>query len=218
MAIEDTPTTDVASKHVIDRLTTLRDKADRDSALAQRESWDWLAELGRADDHAALSALFGHGVAESPRARTLGMPVGPMRNIPGGGFITAVLSLDSPWTGKTFDADGSGGYNRVKLYAAPVVAALTRSLHRKGREIATFSFDTTIGPGAVEPHVDVLAIEYGRPEHGNPTKIFPLTRIRDELVRILPGVYLGRATYRRAPGDYVLVGYFALQHPIETKS
>lgn len=214
MANRDRPTSeqsaiDPDAGRVLARLNTLRALADRDSARAQDEAWTWLADLGRADDQ---PALFAQGTAESPRAWTAGIPVGPMRNIPGGTLISAVLRVDSPWTGKTFHADGSGGFNRVKLYAAPLVAALTRALRRQGRELTGFEFDTTISPGAVEPRVDVLAIEYDAPEYRNPGL---LTRIRDELVRILPGVYLGRATYRRAPGDYVLVGYFALRRPVE---
>ena len=196
------------------RLAELDKLAVASSQQAQDEAWAWLRQLGRDDDQAALAELFARGTATSPRTRTAGMPVGPMRAMPGIGLVNAVLAVDSPWTGKTFHADGSGGYNRVKLYAAPVLALLRHRARFDRGELVGFAFDTSIQRGAVDPHVDVLVIEYDAPEHRNPSGMFPLTRVRDELVEILPHTYLGRATWPRKPDDYVLVGYFALKRPI----
>jgi len=200
----------------LDRLAELHELAMSSPQRAQDETWEWLRRLGREDDQAALAELFGEGTAASPRTRTIGMPVGRMRDMPGVGPLNAILAVDCPWTGKSFHPDGSGGYNRVKLYSAPIMAALRHRPRLQGRELIGFPFDTTIKRGVVEPRVDVLAIEYDRPEHGNPSGVFPLTRIVDELVEIVPDTYLGRATWPREPGDYVLVGYFALKRPVGT--
>ncbi len=183
---------------------------------AQDAAWSWLADLGRADDQTTLAALFGQGHAAQPRARTAGMPVGPMRHVFGTRLVSAYLRLDSPWTGKTFRADGTGGHNRVKRYARPIVALLApgHPLRREIGEYACFPFTTSIQPGVVSPRVDVLAIEYDRPEHRNPSTVFPLTRIRDELVEILPHTYLGRATWPQRTGEYVVMGYFALKRSV----
>jgi hypothetical protein len=195
------------------RLAKLRTHAATAPHRAQNEAWAWLQQLGRDDEQATLAELFAHGIAASPGTRTAGMPVGSMRDMPGTTVVNAILALDSPWTGKTFHNDASGGYNRVKLYAAPMVALLRHRARLEGRELVGFPFNTSIQPGVVEPQVDVLAIEYHAPEHRNPSRVFPLTHVRDELVEILPNTYLGRATWQRTPGDYVLVGYFALRRP-----
>lgn len=197
------------------RLAELRTLAESDQEQAAHAAWEWIAALGKADQMGALGELFGAGVAQSPRMRTEGMPVGKMRNLPKAGILNAILAVDSPWTGKTFHADGSGGYNRVKLYALPTVLALNpKHLRREGREITSFPFATTIEAGKVEPKVDVLSIQYDKPEFDNPSGVVPLTKIVDELVLILPEVYLGRATAPRKDGSYTLVGYFALRTPV----
>jgi hypothetical protein len=195
------------------RLQELRALADYAPARAQVEAWQWIKALGDSDDQPVLAELFGLGRPESPRTRTLGMPVGPMRNVPGGPLINFILGIDCPWTGKTFHADGSGGINRVKPWSWPIVAALLPGNQRKrvGAEIESFGFRTTIKRGGVAPAVDVMAIEYDAPEFDNPAY---LKRVLDELVEILPNTYLGRATWRRKDGGYDLVGYFALQRPV----
>ncbi|MBF6355141.1 hypothetical protein IU449_11415 [Nocardia higoensis] len=182
-----------------------------DPRRAQELAWEWIRELGDADDRAALAELFGHGVAEAPRTRTEGIPVGRMRHIPLEGIANAILAANCPWTGKTFHP-GGGGYNRVKWWAAPAVAVLNpRWMRREGGQVTSFPFDTAVARGVVEPHVDVVAITYNRPEYHNPSGVALLADVIDELVQIVPGVYLGRATVPGPSGGHVLSGYFALR-------
>lgn len=212
MATKTRSTDPAPALHRLDELQSL---AKSDPGQARDSGWKWIAELGKADEMEMLAELFGAGVAQSPQMRTEGMPVGKMRNIPKAGILNAILAVDSPWTGKTFHADGSGGYNRVRLYALPIVLALNpKHLRREGREVTSFPFATTIEPGKVEPKIDVLSIQYDKPEFHNPSGVVPLTKIVDELVMILPHVYLGRATAPREDGGYILVGYFALRTPV----
>lgn len=203
----------------VNQLNELRELAKSSPQLAQDKAWQWIAQLGKTDNQIALATLFAQGVAENPCTRTLGMPVGPMRNVPGGAAVSAYLKVDSPWTGKTFHQDGTGGFNRIKCYTKIPVSILApfHRLTRQGNEYVGFKFDTTTKEGAVEPKVNVIAIEYAKPSYKNPSKIIPIKNIRDELVKVLPHTYLGRATYPDKNGRYQLVGYFALKRPVTTE-
>ena len=204
---------------VHEKLKKLQTLAHQQPQSAQDQLWQWLENLGKNDDQAVLAQLFSQGIAENPCAHTIGAPIGPMRNIAGGAFISAFLKLDSPWTGKTFYSDGTGGYNRIKPYTKiPMkILAPKHGLRANRNEYFGFNFDTTTEQGAVEPKVDVIAIQYDNPIYKNPSKIIPLTRVRDELVKLLPHTYLGRATFPNKHGEYQLVGYFALKTAISTE-
>lgn len=53
------------------------------------------------------------------------------------------------------------------------------------------------------------------PEYRNPSvRTFPIARTRDEVVEVIPGVYLGRALLRMRDGEIRLIAYFALREPI----
>ena len=207
------------SDWVYKKLETMRRLANTNAQQAQDDLWQWIKDLGQQDNQTALGLIFAEGIVENPKVKTLGMPVGPMRNVPGGLLVSAFLKIDSPWTGKTFFSDGSGGYNRIKSYTKIPVSILApfHHLRKEGEEYIGFTFDTAIKTGAVEPKIDVLAIEYAEPKYKDPSKIIPLTRVRDELVQILPHTYLGRATFPDAAGNYQLVGYFALKRPVNTE-
>lgn len=142
-------------------------------------------------DGALLLALFGHGL-DRP--------------------FDLVRSVWTPWLGKQLDAAAGTGVNRVTPGFTWVVRAVWPgyALRRSGRQRLGFDFVTRIEAGVVVPMVDVLVIDYsgGR---GNPRRI--VSRIRDELVEIVPGVYLGRALWRTSGGHYVNLGYFMLRRP-----
>lgn len=205
---------------LIRKLAELDALAKSSPQLAQNQLWHWIDTLGQQDQQQQLATLFAQGVPENPCMHTQGMPVGPMRNVPGGAFISAYLKVDSPWTGKTFSADGTSGYNRIKKYTKIPVTLLApfHRLTREGQEYIGFRFDTSIQQGAVEPKVNVIAIEYAKPAYKNPAMILPLQRVRDELVKLIPHTYLGRATFPDKSGKYQLVGYFALKTPVPTES
>ncbi|WP_156055819.1 hypothetical protein [Nocardia sp. NRRL WC-3656] len=42
----------------------------------------------------------------------------------------------------------------------------------------------------------------------------PIERVRDELVELVPGVYLGRALMGSRTGEIRVIGYFALRAPL----
>lgn len=208
------------NKEIIKTLHQLQDLAQSSPQAAQDQLWQWIKTLGQHDQQQQLAILFSQGIAENPCAYTQGMPVGPMRNVPGGALISAYLKIDSPWTGKTFYANGTGGYNRIKKYTKIPVSVLApfHRLKPEGQEYIGFRFDTSIQIGAVAPKVDVIAIEYNKPAYKNPSIILPLRRVRDELVKLLPHTYLGRATFPNRSGEYQLVGYFALKRAVTTES
>jgi hypothetical protein len=54
----------------------------------------------------------------------------------------------------------------------------------------------------------VLVIDY-EPVESNPRLV--IRRIRDELVEVSPGMYLGKMLWRRRDGRHTLLAYFALR-------
>lgn len=120
----------------LQQLHQLRELAKTSAQAAQDQAWTWIDHLGKTDNQDVLATLFAQGSAENPCTRTLGIPVGPMRNIAGGAFISAYLKIDSPWTGKTFHQDGHGGFNRIKSYTKIPVSILApfHRLTRHGNE------------------------------------------------------------------------------------
>jgi hypothetical protein len=80
----------------------------------------------------------------------------------------------------------------------------------KDGRYAAFRFRTYAHAGAIDTDRRTLRIDYDLSE--NPE--FLIRAILDELVLVVPGVYLGKALLRRSgppnPGSR-LVGYFALQ-------
>src|SRR5438445_530922 len=73
-----------------------------------------------------------------------------------------------------------------------------------------FEFETAVEPGKIEPAVDVLKIDYA-PVAANPRLV--IRQIRDELVELVPGTYLGRILWRSRGGRYANIGFFALRQP-----
>jgi hypothetical protein len=203
------------STPVIQRLERLRTLAQSDPHQAQVDAVGWLTTLGKADDRAALAELFGQGVGASPCTRTEGLPLTPWRDIPLGRALSQLLAVHSPWNGKTFFPDGSGGENRVEFWTLPLLLSLRTPFRREGIELIGFRFDTTIERGVLEPFVDVLAFDYAPPAYRNPRRPIPLTSIRDEIVEILPHTYLGRIAFESKPGEWVNVGYFACMRPVD---
>ncbi len=115
------------------------------------------------------------------------------------------------WAGKTFNADGTG-YNR--LTSSTRFAAMAVMPHYKLRkingELAGFDFYHCIDNSPVAPNIPVRSLNYAAPEHNNP---LILPRTRDEIVEIVPEVYLGRVLIRDNFG-WNLSGYFGLRYPV----
>jgi hypothetical protein len=84
-------------------------------------------------------------------------------------------------------------------------SAYRASWPEDSRSYRALAFATSAGPGALDPGVEVLRIDYDLP--GN-APIF--RRILDELVEVEPGVYLGQALLRRR-GGHSRLAWFALE-------
>jgi hypothetical protein len=72
--------------------------------------------------------------------------------------------------------------------------------------VEAFLFRTRVDPGAVDPSINVLKIDYDF--EANPD--FIIRRILDELVQLDDGLYLGKVLYRQK-GRYRTIGFFSLE-------
>jgi hypothetical protein len=155
-----------------------------------------------------LEGLFARGGAPDPppkgrlRGSLLHLTLGP-----GGGLLAPAAAI---WLGKRFDADRDAGANvfdqrvfRIGRLLTP--AAYQASWPEDSRSYRALAFSTTIGPGALDPGIEVLRIDYDLPANAPPFR-----RILDELVEVEPGVYLGQALLRRR-GGHRRLAWFTLE-------
>ncbi len=214
MPIETTsviPTTDRRSL-----LDDLRDLATTSPVLARAQGWDYLRQLGAARNQKQLEALFARGWApEGPDGALEGLIVGPLFNVPEAYLANPLMKIDPTWRGKTFDAAAGTGYNRlapIARLAMPFIAPGYRGLRSLNGEVVGFHFNHAIGTALVEPKIQVRALDYGVPEYRNPSvRTFPIKRTRDEIVELIPGLYLGRALLTMPGGEIRNVAWFALR-------
>lgn len=217
MATADTKTHD--ADHTPDAtkgsaLNDLRELSLTSPVLARRQGWDYLQDLGTAGRRDQLAALFERGQApEGPRGALEGLIVGNLFGIPEAYLANPLLKIEPTWRGKTFDTDT--GFNRLAplaKYAMRVIAPLYRGLRRAGSEMVGFQFTHRIDTAAIPPYIKVRALDYSPDEYRNPSvRTFPIKRTRDEVVELLPGLYLGRALLRMHSGEVRLIAYFALR-------
>ncbi len=158
-----------------------------------------------------LDEMFRGGRAPDPvpdgfcRGRLVTMSVSG----PSDALVRRIADLYMPWLGKGFDASTSMGYNVLKPNAAKPMRALWPRYEPErvfGDRLEVFPFRTRIAPGAVDPDVDVLKIDYDF--EANPK--FIIRRILDELVEVEEGVYLGKILYR-ARDRWHPIGFFTLE-------
>ncbi len=196
--------------------------AETDPDLARRQSWNQIRLAGtragrrRAEAHDSLNRIFGLGTLPAPilDGRFDGVAVTPATFATADPALRALASLWMPWLGKRFDAETQTSDN-VMLPSARLPSKLLWPGYRfrglgDGR-YAAFRFRTYAGTGALDHERRVLKIDYDRDE--NPR--FLIRDILDELVQVVPDVYLGKALLRRGgptSPNWRLVGYFAL-HP-----
>lgn len=122
--------------------------------------------------------------------------------------VRELASMWMPWQGKAFDADAATGTNRFRQdVRAPmrVVWPSYEPVAAAGGGLEAFVFRTRIAPGALDPDLRVLKIDYDFPF--NPG--FVIRRILDEVVQVADGVYLGKVLMR-ARGRFHRVGFFLL--------
>ncbi len=195
--------------------------AETDPDLARSQTWNQIRLAGmragrrRAEAHDSLNRIFRLGTLPEPMLDGPydGTPIAPMTFAATDPIIRALSSLWMPWLGKRFDAETATGDN-VMLPSARLPAKLFWPSYRfrslGGGRYAAFRFRTYAGAGAVDGERRVLKIDYDWDE--NPSLL--IRDILDELVQVVPGVFLGKALLRRgelARTSWRLVGYFALR-------
>jgi len=192
-----------------------------DPDLARRQAWAQIRLAGvrasgqRGEAHDSLNRIFRLGTLPEPSldGHFDGAPIAPTTFAATDPIFRALSSLWMPWLGKCFDAETATGDNIV-LPSARLPAKLFWPSYRfqslgDGR-YAAFRFRTYAGAGAVDRERRVLKIDYDWDE--NPSLL--IRDILDELVQVVPGIYLGKALLRRGKPTrpyWRLVGYFALR-------
>ena len=189
----DTHTGSRAQDRLAEIRSTLHPKVVREHALA------------------ALDELFREGMAPDPlpagfkRGELLTMSVAR----PTDAAVRGISALYMPWLGKSFDPSTQSGLNVLKPSAKGPLKMLWRNytpeLERADR-IEAFPFRTRSEPGAIDPDVKVLKIDYDF--DANPD--FIIRRILDELVQIDEHLYLGKILFRTKKRWHP-IGFFSLQ-------
>jgi hypothetical protein len=202
--------------HVAERVARLRGRR-RDPEGVQAEAWEWILDLKtkaaskRKAADAELNALFRLGMApEELDGATEGVLVSTTSNVLLAPAVKMVTSLWTPWQNKRFDSVGGTGDSDVTESEAP--SKLLWPFYKvKDAVNSTLALDfkTYIEPGKSDPDIEVLVLDYSGAD-----KISGLLvkGVRDELVEIVPGVYLGKILVPLpAVSKYETIGYFALR-------
>ena len=194
-----------------------RTQARTDSAAAAQAAWDRIVELqtlGTEDRNGAddqLNELFRAGSpATGLDGPTDGILVLTTTHAVTDAALRKLTSAWMPWEGKRFHADTQTGDNRMTDQSVVVSKVLWPLYARKGKagERIAFDFQTYVENGKDDPDREVLVIDYADLK-SNPKLL--IRSIRDELVELVPGTYLGKILLRLPTGSYLKFGYFALR-------
>ncbi len=123
-------------------------------------------------------------------------------------FTRWLFGVYMPWLGKSFDPESSTGINVLQSQARSQIRMLARGYEPKmssDGSLEAFAFRTRIAPGALDPGVDVLKIDYDIDE--NPSVV---RRLLDELVQVDEDLFLGKILYRLR-SSWQHVGFFSLR-------
>jgi hypothetical protein len=208
-------TSDVAG-----RLAALRKLSTTDADAARDQAWAWFKELGaeaasssEASDE--LNEIFRAGnPPPSIEGQTQGILVSFVWKRPINVALKTITGAWMPWAGKRFNSADSRGDN-VLAGSARWPAKLLWPLYNTGAAQggrSAFDFETQLEPGKNDPDVTVLKIDYHDVE-SNPRLL--IRSIRDELVEVVPGAYLGKMLWRHDSERHTLLAYFALRQPPE---
>jgi hypothetical protein len=195
--------------------------AETDPDLVRSQTWNQIRLAGmragrrRAEAHDSLNRSFRLGTLPEPMldGRFDGIAITPTIFAGADPALRALASLWMPWLGKRFDVETQTGDN-VMLPSARLPSKLFWPSYRF-RSLgdgcyAAFRFRAYSGAGALDQERRVLKIDYDWDE--NPSLL--IRDILDELVQVVPGVYLGKALLRSGgpmSPSWRLVGYFALR-------
>jgi hypothetical protein len=214
----DTDTSlDPTGASAADDVAAWQELAGSDPAAAAAAAWDRiveLQELGKSDRKRAEAELNDLFRAGSP-ARGLDGPTDGILVLTTTTKLTdvalnALTSSWMPWEGKRFDAETQTGDNRMTDQATVVSKVLWPLYSMRSEDAGKIAFDFTtyVEAGKDDPDREVMVIDYADIE-SNPRLL--IRSIRDELVQLVPGSYLGKILYRLPTKSYVMLGYFALR-------
>lgn len=202
----------MAVQTTANRLSELR---KRDPQEAKDEAWQWLVELqqkAKSDSKAAeaeLNEIFElGGLPSGLDGPTDGILVMTTTNPALDAAVRFITGLWMPWQGKRFDATARTGDNRM-VPSARIPSKLLWPFYRMKDATdghLAFDFKTYPDAGKVDPDVQVMVIDYADVED-NPRLV--IKSIRDELVEVVPGAYLGKILFRLSD-RYEMIGFFAL--------
>ncbi|OBI92011.1 hypothetical protein [Mycobacterium sp. 1245805.9] len=208
-----------------DRPSRLQAIADIDPQAAQDAAWVWIERLGAGlpGDAAEieLAQLFAAGAPAVVDGQTDGMLVGwttPDTDLNRTGRVlrTAAKTMTTrlglmPWLGKKFDRPAQRGTNSLTTTATLLTLVLAPSyrMRRAGDHWEGFDMLNRVEESVVAPGTQVLVLDY-ETIGSNP---WPISRIRDEAVQIVPGVYLGAKLWHQDNG-YRQLAYWAAKSPI----
>jgi hypothetical protein len=199
----------------------LQTLAESDPDLARRQTWNQIRLAGmragrrRNEVEDSLNRIFRLGTLPEPSLDGCfdGVAITPTTFAVPDLILRTLSHLWMPWLGKRFDAETATGDN-LMLPSARLTSQLLwpgyRFLSLGDGRYAAFRFRTYAGAGVVDTDRRVLQLDYDWDE--NPR--FLIRDILDELVRVVPGVYLGKALLRHhipINPNWRVVGYFALR-------
>lgn len=202
------------------RVARLQAIADIDQQAARDAAWAWIGRLGAGlpgrGAEIELAQLFAAGTPAEPSGQTEGMLVGwipaasdldrggrAVRAI--GSTVTARMGL-MPWLGKKFDRADQRGTNSVDTFAMLVTRLLAPRyrMRRTGDHWEGFDMLNRVEDSVLSAGTRVLVLDY---ETIN-TNPWPINRVRDEAVQIVPGIFLGAKLWHQDTG-YRLLAYWA---------
>lgn len=206
---------DTTATQVGQRVAGLRQRAGADPSGAATDTWAWFTDLAAAGSksEAELNELFRTGSPPTDLdGPTEGILVTTTTNKVLDPAVAAATKLWMPWQGKRFDASSGTGDNRITSSGRIASKLLwpLYSMKDAAEGKLAFDFHTYVDDGKDDPDRRVMVIDYKDVEK-NPTLV--IRSVRDELVEIVPGAYLGKILYRLSSGSHELIGFFALRTP-----
>lgn len=207
-----------------ERALRLRELANTDLLSAQDAAWGLLQRLGNdlpgLDVEAELAALFASGAPADVDGRTDGVLLGwttPSEDLDRTGASiqrVARTAIDltglMPWLGKKFDQEAQRGTNSLSRSAVALTAAIAPAyrLRRVGDHWEGFDMLNRVEESVIAAGTDVLVLDY----ETIGTNPWPINRIRDEAVQLVPGVFLGAKLWQQDAG-YRQLAWWAARLP-----
>jgi len=199
------------------RVEWLRNSMESEPLGAAEAAWGWIEELSaRAKSDAAgaeaeLDELFLLGnVPTGLNGPTDGILVCTTTAPAADVAVRALTTMWMPWQGKRFDNVAATGDNRLTKSTGVVGKLLWPLYSMRDGETGKLAFDfkTYVEAGKDDPELQVMVIDYANVA-SNPKLV--IRSIRDELVEIVPGVFLGKILFNSGE-KYTKIGFFALRN------